>query len=286
VDVLSSLPARWRPHFADTGRALAPVDHNPHRYNRAVARWAGSEPSLCGLRAETVFAEPHGGLSECQARAMIRIARSDDQEAELAGWSLVWQFGLAIIGMASRERLLPGSQGPRAAVCTATAEIWRLISHINLETNQASIFYAITTKARRAVLPCTHWISEIDRHTVPVENPDEASLNSKRVQCCDPVELDDVDWLLTTERLTAPLVAAVVERCQWDQQTRYFEPRCDRLRAFIAWRLDELTTGEHRSLPDIAAELDQSIGSVKNLQICLHRTSSHLVDLRGLLVGC
>jgi hypothetical protein len=287
VDVLSTLPTNWRPHFIDIGRALAPVDHYPNRYNRAIAHWAGTEPSLLGLRAETVFAEPRGGLTEAQARAMIRVARTTEPHAELAGWSVVWQFGIAIIGMARRQQHLPGNDGPRAAVCTATAEIWRLVQHIDLDANKASIFRAIASKARRAVIPQIHWIATIDRRTTLVDDPERAALHSFDRPGGDGLSsYEAVEWRLLTEQLVDPIVDEVVDRCRWDRHTRYFDARVRRLRTLVLWRIHESSTGEHQPLQAIAAELGDSLGAVKATQAALSHTMRDRSDhYRPLLTG-
>jgi hypothetical protein len=111
VDPLTHLPARWRPYFADLGSALDVLKTRPCRYRRALERWATLEPLLDGLSVEAIFAAP-GALSDPQARALIRTARSSDPYADLAAWTLIWQFSFTIIRIV-RAAPVPGRHETR-----------------------------------------------------------------------------------------------------------------------------------------------------------------------------
>jgi hypothetical protein len=279
MDVLSRIPAAWRPHFIDLGRALAPVDHNPNLFDRALKRWAEREPALHGLRAESVFAEPRACLTEEQARAMIRTARSTDADAELAAWAVIWQFSVALIALARWEQSWPGSDGPRAVVCTAIAELWRLVHHINLDTNKASIFYAMISKARRAVISSTQLTTTIDGQRLSACTTEVLDLlRTPGVDRTADPGYTSVEWDSFTAYLVDLITHDTITEMGWDRAPRRSCVRDARLRALVSYRLAESQIGEHQSITTVATKLGEPSDAMKIIQTALNRTMRCKVD--------
>jgi hypothetical protein len=258
---------------------LEPAARRPGRSRLAIRRWGHLEPPLRGLELEDVFSRP-GALSDEQARALIRITRSTNSDGELAGWMLVWQFSWAMLGIARQERRLPGSDGPRAAVCTAMAELWRQIRTIDLDTNRASIFYALVTKARRAVIPSVHSITPADRvirsvtdpaefHTgeLPIPGGADGWLREDRGEA----DLTDTDWAVVVNQVADSFADDLVDDLGWLRTSRYFPRRRALLRAFVACRAGEARTGEHRSATVIAEMLGVPRAAMKDIQADVNR---------------
>jgi hypothetical protein len=169
------------------------------------------------------------------------------------------------------QRVIVG-HGPRAAVCTATAEIWRLIHHIDLDTNKASIFYAITTKTHRLLLPTPRRIGAIHRHTSAVDDLEDAADQTPLIyRSTQLTDFEAVEWELVTTQLVDPIAEIVIDECSWNRHTRHFGPRADRLRASVAWRLAETSTGERSGVQTVAAALGDAPDNIKCTQADLNR---------------
>jgi hypothetical protein len=245
------------------------------------------------LTVASVLESP-GMLGEAQARAMIRVARGCDPDAELAGWMLVWQFSSSVLSIARREQRLPGGEGPRAAVCTALAELWSQIYEIDLDTNRASIFFALFARARRAVIPSIRRVTPADRvarsATPPEVFCDDRLLDLARHRCRPGVirPLPEVPvcvepavpvWADVTGRVADAFADEMADRFGWDRDSRYFAGRWALLHGFLACRIAEARTGERRSAPAIADTLGASRGVVKQLQADVNRVLRQDADV-------
>lgn len=300
---LAELPESWRPALIDLERALEPVARRPRRFDLAARRWEASEPTLTGLAAATTFAEP-GALSEAQARALIRVSRTADPDAEWAGWALIWQFAPGIMSIVRHEARVGGSEGGRAAACTAVAELWRQIQRIDLETNRASIFYALLARARRAVVPSVHGITAADRLVWSLVDPAELSghddevngtkraagegrssnpLGPSRVlrQLWDPATdgadqaIEEAEWGATLEALgddlADTLTADLVADLGWNRDHVHFPRRQARLRAYMQQRIANADLGHAPTAAEIANGIDAPFQSVRDLHKSVNR---------------
>ncbi len=307
---LATLPPTWLPALIDLERALAPIARRPRPFDLAARRWATTEPVLAGLDATTVFTG-FGALNDAQARALIRVARTDDPDAELAGWALVWQFAPGLIGVARREARAVGSEGQRAAACTALAELWRQIKRIDLETNRASIFFALLARARRAAIPSVHGITPADRLVWSLVDPfdlgdgdgrpDELDADTAgglghgsggavRVlrQLRDPVaegrdlHLDEAEWHATLATLAGSLAdqltEALVADLGWNPDHPRFEGRRARLRAYLQERVAGADDGQCPTAAEIAEVIDAPFQSVRDLHKTVNRAFRHSPD--------
>lgn len=300
---LAELPESWRPALIDLERALAPVVRRPRRFDMAAERWAADEPPLGGLTAAGTFAEP-GALTEAQARALIRVSRTDDPDAEWAGWALIWQFAPGVMSIVRHEARVGGSEGGRAAACTAVAELWRQIQRIDLDTNRASIFYALLARARRAVVPSVHGITAADRLVWSLVDPAELSGHDDETtstgraagegrssnpngpirvlrQLWDAAAdgsdqaIEEAEWGATlatlggdlADRLTADLVADL----GWNRDHAQFPRRQARLRAYVQQRIAGAELGHAPTAAEIANGIDAPFQSVRDLHKSVNR---------------
>lgn len=261
----------WRTKFAALEQALGVVERKPTLFDTAVRRWSRSEPALAGLRASYLFEGP-GRLSEPQARALIRAARSSDLDADLAAWTLIYQFVNPIIAVVETAEKRYG-QPPGESVDTAIADLFTSIHRINLETNTASIFFALSRMMWKAVLrPQARFLD----HSTFVPYLGECD-DSSHGLAADP-ETDLVDWECTIDSLTDFLADDLVDALGWSRENRYFARRQARLRAFVAYRVSEAATGEHASATAIAGRLGESTDMIKELQAAVNKVWASRAD--------
>jgi hypothetical protein len=196
---------------------------------------------------------------------------------------------VAIIAMARTESRLPLSDGPRPAVCTATAELWRLIQEINLDTNTASIFYAMATKARRVVVPATHYLTAADRLTWLVgkpENLDLARISASYLRRSSDPELARVEYDTMAGNLADDITEDAIDELGWNRSTCHFQKRKERLHSLVSYRLAEVHSGEHLSASMIAAKIGEPADSMKAIQADLTRAMRHKTErYQAILAG-
>ncbi len=277
-EVLMQLRPEWRAHFCDVGRAVLPFTSRPARLRVAVSRWSTLEPELAGVSPGQLFGRS-GSFDDPQLRALIRIARSEDADADMATWTVICQFLPAVQSIARTEsrRQAGGSEGPRAAVNTAIAELWRQVHHINLDSNRASIFYALAAPARRAVIPAVHGITPADRLMASLVDPVLFGSGvahrpgpSWREDHATDRELEATEWHVTCERLVEQLTDFLTEDMilyfGWDRRRSCFAGRQAILRAYLRARLTAAAEGS----PIVARRIAQSIGAPLHAVRSLH----------------
>ncbi len=277
------LTPTWRTRFASLERALSEIDQRPALFDEAAWRWSTSEPVLAGLQAQYLFAK-QGRLTEPQARALVRISRTDDPAAELAAWTLIYQFTSPIIGVA--RVVARGDQALTDSVETAIAELYLTIQRIDLEKNTGSVFFALSRLMHKAVLR--------PGEAMLLEQPTIAPYNDTASRERGDLHADDrstdlIDWECTVDSLTDFLAEGLVDALGWNRETRYFARRHSRLRAFVARRVSEVATGEHASAAAIAAELGESPDMIKDLQAAVNKVwngrGDGFVESVGALLG-
>ena len=288
--LLAQLQPEWRPHFCDVNRAVLPFTSRPARVRAAVTRWATVEPELEAVTECQLFG-PSGAFDDPQLRALIRIARSEDADADMATWAVIYQFLPAIQSIARTDsrRQAGGSEGPRAAVNTAIAELWRQIHHINLESNRASIFYALAAPARRAVIPSVHGITPADRLMASLVDPVLFSHGSThrpgspwREDHAANRGLEATEWQLTCERLVDQLTDFLTEDMTlyfgWDRRRSCFVGRQATLRAYLRARLTAAAGGSPVVARRIAHEIGAPLHAVRSLHTDVGRALTANAD--------
>lgn len=278
TEVLMQLRPEWRAHFCDVSRAVLPFTSRPARLRAAVGRWSTLEPELATVSPDQLFGRS-GAFDDPQLRALIRIARSEDADADMATWTVICQLLPAVQSIARTEsrRQAGGSEGPRAAVNTATAELWRQVHQINLESNRASIFYALAAPARRAVIPAVHGITPADRLMASLVDPRlfgggfaHRPGPSWREDHEANKELETAEWQVTCERLVDQLTDFLTDDMilyfGWDRRRSCFAGRQAMLRAYLRARLTAAAEGS----PVVARAIAQSIGAPLHAVRSLH----------------
>lgn len=152
---------------------------------------------------------------------------------------------------------------------TALAELWCLIHHVNLDTNQASIFYALMWKTRRGLIP--RRTTDADRLIRALETPriwetaNAASVDTR---------LDDADWAEIIDDLVEFLADDLASQFGWTaadglppEELPDIEARREFLRAFLVFRVGEgARTGDPGTAELIAARLGRPPRQVGRLQ--------------------
>lgn len=294
VAVLNQVPPQWQRHLCDLGNAIRPIVARPVQLQAAMDRWAMTEPDLAGVSQAQLF-DRLGSMNDPQVRALIRIARSEDPEAEVATWAVVCQFIPAIMSVARADYYSrPGAGGRRAAAATAVADLWTHIHHINLETNQASIFFAIAARLRRSTAPTGRDRRSADR--LPCDVVDPALFAGERIEADDeddPFPLfrwregmppswlrpdpaggagafEEVDRRIVltdaVEQLSEALTDEMAEFFNWNPGHRLYEGQRRRLRAYLHRRMAAAAAGTEATGASIAAEIGASYETIRDLQ--------------------
>ena len=290
IAVLNQVPPPWRRHLCDLGNAIRPIVAHPIQLQATLDRWATAEPELVGVSQVQLF-ERMGSMSDPQVRALIRIARSNDAEAEAATWAVVCQFIPAIMSVArTGDYGRPGDTDRRTAANTAVADLWTHIHHINLDTNQASIFFAIAARLRRSTAPTGRDHRSANRLPCDVVDPvlfagertddedDPAFRWREGTQTSwlhpDPTygaaPFDEADRRIVladaVEQLSDALSDDMAEFFNWNPGHRLYEGQRRRLRAYLHRRMAAASNGTEATSASIAADIGASYETIRDLQ--------------------
>ncbi|MGF1600099.1 MAG: hypothetical protein ACFCVK_24880 [Acidimicrobiales bacterium] len=287
---LSQVPPRWRRYFDDVLVAIRPVVSQPIHLRSALQRWADLEPVLVDVDVSQLFERP-GQLTDPQVRALIRISRASEADAEAATWAVICQL-LPAVAAAARAEVFSGtgSEGPRAAVNTAVAELWCHIQRINLDTNRASIFFALSSRVRHAaraagpgrkstyllarslVDPSRFTTDGDDDRPAPIlpmrNRPPTSWLDPDPTWGNRPIEA--AEWRTDVEgmvdHLTQFLTDDLIRAFDWDPHSCSFEIRRRRLADYLRARISAAATGTPITAAEIATEMGASYHTIRDLQ--------------------
>ncbi len=302
ITVLNQVPPRWRRYFNDVLVAVRPIVAQPLQLRSTLERWADTEPVLAPVRTTQLFAHP-GSLTDPQLRALIRISRSHDPAAETATWAVICQLLPAVVAAARSEAFsIIGSDGPQAAVNTAIGDLWRHIHHIDLETNKASIFFALSHKVRhtaRSTGPghrSTYQLicSLVDPNRFTADPNDEynpsvlPTSNRPRTSWLDPDPtggthaFETAEWRIDADalidHLTEFLANDMASALSWNPNSAAYPCQRQRLAAYLRTRIEAAAAGSPTTAIEIAAEMGASYHTIRDLQKRVTRLLHHNAD--------
>jgi hypothetical protein len=182
---------------------------------------------------------------------------------------------------------------------------------IDLDTNRASIFFALLARARRAAIPPVHGITPADRlvwslvDPADLDNGDgqpdrldpdqydaraQAPAGALRVlrQLRDPMTeghdklLDEAEWDATLGALIGrradQLTEDLVVDLGWNPDHPRFRRRRARLRAYLQERIAGADVGQCLTAAEIAEVIDAPFQSVRDLHKTVNRAFRHNLD--------
>lgn len=294
-NVLNQVPMRWHPYFVDVVGAVRPLVSRPVQLRSALARWTETEPALATVQVTQLFERP-GSLTDPQLRALIRIGRTEDRSAETATWAVICQLLPAVAACVGIEAVSgSGSEGYRAAVNTSIAELWRHIHCINLDTNKASIFFALSRRIRhdaqaanqaKTIVRFTKSLVDPNRFSTDTGHDDGPALvavsNRPRTSWLTPDPawgtraFDNAEWAADAAAFAEWFIDTVtndmVLSCNWNPEGRTFDERRQRLADYLWARLVTAATDQQApTAKQVAASLGASVHTIRELQGNLNR---------------